>query len=201
MISNRYSLITKLVIGSLGVGFLGLSSKAPAETASAVFNFTATFVGGTCEISAPASVQLSNGGNPFRSSDIEQKIAATHKSFNLTLSKCAGWGLTPSIKVSGQKTSDFGQTLFRDVMGPMDANGYGILLQVQTGASTTFANNTNLATNGVIVAKSDWSTNAQLSTIDTNLKINAFLRCGDCNYPGRQGGALKATVTFDFVYD
>ncbi len=176
----------------------GLNATASAGTASAVFNFTAMFVGGSCNISAPPSVRFNNG-NAFSSAEIEQKTAITNQSFDLTLSKCAGWGLTPSIKVSGTKTSHFGEELFRNAGGPLDAHGYGILLT--TPGNRSFNNNLNLAANGTIAAKSDWSTNTQLNTVDTTIPMVASLRCGYCNYPLRRGGDFSATVTFDFVYD
>ncbi|MBP6120831.1 MULTISPECIES: fimbrial protein [Providencia] len=180
-------------------GLSGLSIPAFADnSASSVFNFTATFVGGSCAISVPASVKFNNG-NAFSSAEIVQKTAMTNETFNLTLSQCAGWGLTPAIKVSGSMTTDFGEALFRDVMGSVDANGYGVLLE--TPGNTTFNSNLNLAANGTVSAKNDWSMQRQLNTMDTTLPIVASLRCGDCNYPGRHGGEFKATVTFDFVYE
>ena len=177
---------------------VGLNAPALADSATTTFNFTAMFVGGSCDISAPPSVTFNNG-NAFSSAEIAQKTAATNQSFDLTLSKCAGWGLTPSIKVSGTKTSDFGEALFRNVGGPLDASGYGILLT--TPGNRSFNNNLNLAANGTISAKNDWSTNTQLNTVDTTIPMVASLRCGDCNYPLRRGGDISATVTFDFVYD
>lgn len=178
---------------------IGLSTPALAGSASAELNFTMTFVGGSCDISAPSSVKFNNG-NAFSSAEIEQNTAATNESFELTLSSCAGWGLTPSIKVSGAKTTDFGEALFHSIGGPIDAKGYGILLK--NLGNTTFRENTNLAANGTILANNDWSTNTQLSTVNnTTLPMIATLTCGDCNSPLRQGGDFSATVTFDFVYD
>ncbi|ENY6786361.1 MULTISPECIES: fimbrial protein [Providencia] len=179
------------------MGAVGLSTSALAGTASATFNFTAVFVGGSCEITAPNTVVF-NQGSPFSSRDIEERVAATNESFELTLSNCAGWGLTPSITVSGAKTSDYGEALFRNVGGPIGAKGYGILLA--TEGNNTFAFNQNLAANGSILI-GNWSADDQLSVIDTTLPMTATLTCGDCNYALRQGGDLRATVTFDFVYD
>lgn len=178
---------------------VGLSAPALAGTANATFNFTAMFVGGSCDITAPSSIKFNNG-SPFSSREIEQRVAATNEPFELTLSNCAGWGLTPSIKVSGSQTSDFGVPLFRNVGGPIDAKGYGILLA--TEGNGIFNSNPNLAANGAILAKNNWSTDAQLSTVNnTKVPMIATLTCGDCNYALRQGGDLSATVTFDFVYD
>ena len=195
---KKYGKFLIIYLMGAGMGVMGLSTLASADTASSVFNFTTMFVGGSCEISAPATVAFNNG-NPLSSVEIVQKAVVTNESFNLTLSNCVGWGLTPVIKVSGSKTSDFGESLFRNVGGPIDANGYGILLQ--TPGNTTFNSNLNLAANGTILAKNDWAIEEQLSSIDTTVPIVASLRCGDCNYSGRQGGEFKATVTFDFVYE
>lgn len=181
------------------VGFTGLSEQALAESANATFNFTARFVGGTCEIQAPASIKF-NGGTPFSSREIEERIATTRESFDLTLTGCDGWGLTPSITVSGAQTSDFGEPLFRNAGGPIDAKGYGILLA--TDGNGTFNANANLAANGAILANENWSADWQLNTLNNvNVPMIATLTCGECNYALRQGGNLSATVTFTFVYD
>ena len=181
------------------MSFVGLSAPALAGSASATFNFTAMFVGGSCDIKAPQSIKFNNG-SPFSSREIEEGVAATNESFELTLSNCAGWGLTPSIKVSGPKTTDFGEALFRNAGGPIDAKGYGILLATQGNGS--FGANLNLAANGTILAKETWSTDTQLNTVNnTTVPMIATLTCGDCSYALRQGGDLSATVTFDFVYD
>jgi type 1 fimbria pilin len=178
---------------------VGLSAPALAGTDSATFNFTAMFVGGSCDITAPPSITFNNG-SPFGSREIEERVAATNESFELTLNNCAGWGLTPSIKVGGPQTSDFGVPLFRNAGGPIDAKGYGILLA--TEGNGIFNANPNLAANGAILAQETWSTDAQLSTVNnTRVPMTATLTCGDCNYALRQGGDLSATVTFDFVYD
>lgn len=181
------------------ISVFGLSGQALAGSANATFNFTARFVGGSCDIQAPASIQFNNG-SPFSSREIEQRIAATNEPFELTLTGCAGWGLTPSIKVTGAQTSDFGAPLFRNVGGPIDAKGYGILLA--TDGNGTFNANANLAANGTILANENWSTDAQLNQVNnTSIPMIATLTCGDCNYALRQGGDLSATVTFTFVYD
>ncbi|QZY66575.1 hypothetical protein K7H99_20370 (plasmid) [Providencia rettgeri] len=194
---KRYFTWLGTMVLGVSLGLMGGVASVFAGTASSVFNFTAIFVGGTCDISAPAAIQF-NGGSPLTSSEIEQKTAVTNEGFNITLSNCAGWGLTPAIKVSGTTISDFGEPLFRDAAGKNGTNGYGILLQ--TPGNATFNLNLNLAENGRVSAKS-WSTDDQLSTVDTALPMVASLRCGDCNYPDRHGGEFKATVTFDFVYE
>lgn len=190
--------LTLLLVGLL-LGGGGMTANA--DTASTTFNFTTTFVGGSCDIKAPASVQF-NDGNAFSSNDIEQKVAATTVALTLTLSGCSGWGLAPAIKVSGQTTAELGgEPLFRDVMGPVDAKGYGILLQ--TEGNVVFAPNANLARSGKITSN-NWNSDAQLDTLNgasATVPLTATLTCGNCNYASRQGGEFKATVTFDFVYE
>ena len=186
------------ILMGIGIGTIGMSTQASAGSTNSVFNFKAIFVGGSCDISAPANIEFNNG-NAFSSAEIAQKNAATNESFNLTLSNCAGWGLTPVIKVSGSKTSDFGEALFRNTGGSLDANGYGILLG--TPGNTTFSHNLNLAANDLILVKNNWSTETQLNSVDMTIPMVASLRCGDCNYPGRQGGKFSASVTFDFAYE
>lgn len=194
---NENRILTQVFTRCFGVVLCGFVTTALAESASSSFNFTATFVGGSCEIRAPGSIQF-NSGTALLSSEIEQQVAVTTERFDLTLTKCAGWGLTPAIKVSGKTTTDFGSTLFRDALGERDSNGYGVLLK--TAGNASFDLNNNLAASGVIPAK-NWSANNQLSSIETTLPMVATLTCGDCNYAGRQGGEFKATVTFDFVYE
>ncbi|EKT62036.1 fimbrial protein [Providencia burhodogranariea] len=189
--------LTLIFAGFLGGGLCGVVTTASAGSASSSFNFTATFVGGSCAINVRENIQF-NGGDLLLSTEIEEQAVAATETFDLTLSKCAGWGLTPSIKVSGKTTTSFGPALFRDALGERDSNGYGILLT--TAGNASFDLNNNLAANGVIPAK-NWSTSNQLSSIETTLPMVATLTCGDCNYAGRQGGEFKATVTFDFVYE
>lgn len=185
-----------MVIG-IGSGLIGVNCTVYADSVNATLNFTTTFVGGSCEISAPASIQF-NDGNLLMSADIENKTAATIRSFYLTLSNCSGWGLKPSIRVTGNTTSDFGPPLFRDELGRANSNGYGVLLA--TTGNESFLGNNNLAKKNIITA-SDWDPSAKLNVVDISLPIVATLTCGNCNYSGRQGGDFKATVTFDFVYE
>lgn len=181
----------------LVAGLLGMNTVGYAGSASSVFNFFATFVGGTCNISAPTSVPF-NGGNALLAADIVQSVAATNETFNLTLSGCAGWGLTPSIKVSGQTTSAFGPPLYLNPPGAMGANGYGLLLS--TSGNSTFAPNDNLAKNPTILVK-NWAAHTDLASVGTSLPMTAQLSCGRCSSTERRGGAFSATVTFDFVYE
>ncbi|EKT60167.1 fimbrial protein [Providencia sneebia] len=173
-------------------------NSALAGSATNNIEFSVTFVGGGCEISAIPPIQF-NDGNVLLSADIEQGSAATKKVFDLTLINCSGWGLTPAIYVSGQTTTDFGVAMFRDQSASMDANGYGVLLSTPGNAS--FNGNNNLAISPSKIEAKNWSAETELSSITTVLPITAQLSCGDCHYASRQGGDFKATVTFDFVYE
>lgn len=185
-------------------GAISVSSPALfAGTASSVLNFTTLFAGGGCGISAPPTIQFNNG-NPLLPSEIEAATEAgtpkTSASFNIMLSNCSGWGLIPKIKVTGDKTTAFGSTLFRsNQLGSGDSDGYGVYLK--TDGNTSFKQNNNLGYNGTISANENWSTEKQLATIDTSIPIFAVLRCGNCVYGARQGGKFSATVTFTFLYD
>ncbi len=167
-----------------------------AGSASAVLNFSAVFVGGGCDISTSDAEIIFGGGDPIMPSDIIS--SPPQASFNLTLSSCSGYGLTPKINVAGESTTLFGPALFRS-SADSASDGYGILLA--TAGNESFSENTNLAASKVITAKS-WDTGTTLSssTLDTTLPVTATLTCGDCTY-SRRSGDLIATVTFDFVYD
>lgn len=178
--------------------FFGLSLPivAVAESASSTINFSATFIGGSCEVSVPILVKF-NDGNALLSSTIE-KTPPT-ENFELKLENCSGWGGTPSIKVRGDSTTRFGDDLFRDnSLGKKDSDGYGVLLK--TVGNAVFAANSNIAKDKLISAKS-WAKTTQLNTIATVLPMTATLSCGDCSYLGRQGGEFNSTVTFDFIYE
>lgn len=175
-----------------------------AGTTSGTLNFTAEFIGGGCDISVPATIQF-NDGNPLLSSDLEAATEAgtpkTSASFNITLSKCAGWGLIPKINVTGEKTTAFGSTLFRaaSALGPLDSDGYGVYLR--TEGNSSFKQNVNLGHRGAILPADNWLKSNELKNIDTSIPLFAVLRCGDCLYQERHGGRFIATVMFEFLYE
>lgn len=193
-------LLTTLIV----IGLIDFSITANAGIATSEFNFEAQFVGGGCSISVPSSLQFNNG-NILLPSEIEAATEAgtpkTSLSFEVTLSDCDGSGIKPLIKVSGEKTTAFGSTLFRDAsaLGPSDSNGYGVYLK--TNGNSSFYPNDNLAYagyNSTITYRG--SADDQLNNINTKIPIFAVLRCASCNYPGRQGGVFKSTLTFEFIY-
>ncbi|MEM8325522.1 fimbrial-like protein [Morganella morganii] len=185
-----------LCITGLLLSVFGIMRPAAAGSDSAVINFSAVFVGGSCEISASVPEIVFGGGELIEPDEIVSNPLPT--AFNLTLTGCGGWGLTPKVTVSGESTTLFGPALFRSSMPESASDGYGILLS--TLGNNSFNANTNLADTKVITAK-NWSMDTDLSGLDTILPVTATLTCGDCNYSGRRSGDLIASVTFDFVYD
>lgn len=171
-------------------------SMAMAGTDSSTINFSAVFVGGSCDISTSSAEIVFGGGQPIAPADIIN--APPQVSFDLTLANCTGAGLTPKITITGNSTTLFGPALFRSPMPDSASDGYGILLS--TLGNGSFNANANLAQTKRISAKS-WDTATDLATLDPTLPITATLTCGNCDYSGRRSGDLIASVTFDFVYD
>lgn len=189
---GRAVLCVTVVLMSL----FGAIRPAAAGSDSAVINFSAVFVGGSCDIRASVAEVVFGGGDLIEPADIVS--SPPQASFDLTLSNCSGYGLTPKITVTGESTTLFGAALFRSAMPESASDGYGILLS--TTGNNSFSANTNLAADKVITA-AKWDTDTQLSGLDTTLPVTAVLTCGDCSYSGRRSGDLIASVTFDFVYD
>ena len=179
-----------IVLTVFGVAYTAAGSD------SATINFSATFVGGGCDISTTVTQVTFNGGEAVKPADI---ISSPPKeSFDVVLRNCAGWGLLPKITVSGESTMLYGPPLFRDPMPISTSEGYGVLLS--TVGNGTFGENLNLAKNSTIQPK-NWNKDTPLSSIDNILPITAELTCGNCDYNGRHRGDLSAAVTFNFVYD
>ncbi|HHR6079995.1 TPA: fimbrial protein [Providencia alcalifaciens] len=198
IVKKRNLFLTVILLLCLSVGGFTWSIYAFAiNSASNTFTFAATFVGGSCQITAPPSVTFNNG-NPLMPDDIKKGLDSAKHEFELTLSQCAGWGLTPSIHVSGTITTELGEPVFRDTDGGSDVKGYGLWLS--TIGSADFGPNTNLARDGVIQA-SNWASTQQLSTLATTIPIKAVLTCGYCDSDDRHGGVFISTVTFDFLYE
>lgn len=168
----------------------------PAVSDSAVINFSAVFVGGSCDISASVTEIIFGGGELIEPAEIVSN--PPQAVFDLTLNNCSGEGLTPKITVTGESTTLFGPALFRSPMPASASDGYGILLS--TAGNNSFSANTNLAATNIITAK-NWDTGSQLSGIDTTLPVTAMLTCGSCDYSERRSGDLIASVTFNFIYD
>lgn len=198
MILNKFSYgeMKRTITTIIFVTLFCIARPAAAGSASGVINFSAVFVGGTCDISASVSEIIFGGGELIAPVDIVN--APPQTSFDLTLNNCSGSGLTPKITVTGDSTTLFGPALFRSPMPASASDGYGILLS--TPGNSNFSGNENLAATKVILAK-NWNVNNELSGIDITLPVTATLTCGTCDYIYRQSGDLIASVTFDFVYD
>lgn len=176
--------------------FLSLSA-AQAGSNSQVINFNATFYGGSCEVTAPPELPFADGAPVADDSIPGDK---RFRQFNVTLSGCKGYFMAPKLSVSGYTITGSGGTLlFADAEST--TKGYGIRLA--TDGNTRFEANSNTAANGLIKAK-NWPAagNDTVATLDGPLEFKGYLSCGTCTpASGLQGGKLKATVTFAFLYD
>ena len=176
--------------------FLSLSA-AQAGSNSQVINFNATFYGGSCEVTAPPELPFADGAPVADDSIAGDK---RFRQFNVTLSGCKGYFMAPKLSVSGNTITGSGGTLlFADAAST--TKGYGIRLA--TDGNTRFEANSNTAANGLIKAK-NWPAagNDTVATLDGPLEFKGYLSCGTCTpASGLQGGELKATVTFAFLYN
>ncbi|EMO4162615.1 fimbrial-like protein [Morganella morganii] len=178
---------------SLGVNFSVLNSGKAATSAST--EFKATIVGGACDITAPLTIVI-NGGTVISSEEIASK-ANPAEVFELNLSGCQGYGLTPAITLEGNVSNISGTPLFLN--NTSTTKGYGILLA--TVGNGNFKKNDNLAADMKITATDKpWSV-TQTSILNGSLLMIASVSCGDCTGSDMQGGELKAAVAFKFVYN
>lgn len=172
---------------------LSIASPALAAT-SASTTISASIVGGSCDIAAPATLAIMDG-DPIPAEDITT-TSTIAKTFNLTLSGCNGFGLTPSIKIAGDDSSLSGKSLF--VSATSTSKGYGILLS--TVGNTNFQANTNLAANKTITAATKTWGSTVASSLNGTIPLTATVSCGDCVSATLQGGMLNASLTFEFLY-
>lgn len=171
------------------------ANSAVAAT-SASTEFKATIVGGTCDITVPATVSV-NKGAVIPSEDI---IAGNSpvEPFNLKLAGCKGYGLTPEITLEGDVDNTSGMPLF--LTNTSSTKGYGILLTF--AGNSNFKASTNLAADlKLAAANKTWST-TMASVLNGNIPLKAAVSCGNCAADADiQGGELKANVTFKFAYN
>ncbi|HAT1515436.1 TPA: fimbrial protein [Morganella morganii] len=180
-----------------GVFTLMMSVETQAAT-SASTEFTATIAyEGACAITTSTGVVIFNNGDAVLPSQIEGHEAAAQQTFELTLSDCHGFGVTPKITLAGLSNTDTGMALYLDTAAST-TTGYGILLA--TDGNDNFASNTNLAANKVISVNSKWNTQTDLTTLNGSIPLTATLSCGKCSQ-ARIGGDLVANITFEFQYD
>lgn len=175
--------------------FLSLTT-ARAGSNSQVINFNATFYGGSCEVTAPAELPFANGSPVADDSIAGDK---RFRQFSVTLSGCQGYFMAPKLSVSGNTITSGGTTLFADAAST--TKGYGIRLA--TDGNSRFEANSNTAVNGLIKAK-NWPAAGSntATTLNGPLEFKGYLSCGTCTPDsGLQGGELKATVTFAFLYN
>lgn len=157
--------------------------------------FTATFYGGGCDITAPATVTFNQGIVPQADIPGEQQ----RSDVMLNLSNCQGYFMTPSITITGETQPINGKTLF--VNSSSTTTGYGILLT--TAGNTAFSTNSNLASDKVITTKT-WPVNGSdsVASLNGDLLLNAILSCGSClPATSLRGGVLTSNLTFTFMYN
>lgn len=176
---------------------LSFCQSAVAGSLSQNINFNATFYGGSCEITAPAELPY-NSGKPIPDDTIPGD--ERYRQFIVTLAGCQGYFMAPKISVSGNTiASGDGVKLFADASST--TKGYGVRLA--TEGNTRFNANSNAAANPIISAK-NWPADGsdKMSLLNGPLEFKGYLSCGACTPgPGLQGGELKATVTFSFLYN
>lgn len=168
-----------------------------AGTLNQTINFNATFYGGTCEITAPGELFFNNG-NPINDDDIPGE--RIFQKFNVMLNGCRGYFMSPKISVSGNTITTSGNMkLFADTTST--TKGYGV--RVATEGNTRFNANNNVSVNNIISAK-NWpvSGSNDMTKLNGVLEFTGYLSCGSCT-PGYtlNGGELKSTVTFSFLYN
>lgn len=85
-----------------------VSQLQAAGSAEQDIQFTATFYGGGCDITAPATVTFNQGVVPQADIPGEQQ----RSDVMLNLSNCQGYFMTPSITITGETQPINGKTLF-----------------------------------------------------------------------------------------
>jgi type 1 fimbria pilin len=159
------------------------------STPAADVAFTATFQAPTCQVSAPASLDFGT----VMSSDIKKGDSlANPLTLEITLTQCAGFlgsAQKPGIKVTGPGYVDSGDFLFMQLATSQSVN-YGVRIVTSLG--------------DVVANTSFLPAPLNLSNFDggsTSVPLKVALTCGQkCNDANTKGGALNASVTFDFAY-
>lgn len=172
----------------------GLGQSAMAAI-TATTKISASIVGGSCQITAPSTVKIHNGGLiPAEDITTNSDISET---FDLTIEDCKGYGLTPSITIQGDTDDASGEQLF--VSTGSTSTGYGILLS--TAGNANFNRNDNLVKDKTITAQNKAWNKTFASTLNGTIPLKATVSCGSCIANKLQGGELTASVTFTFFYN
>lgn len=195
LIKYHLNLVFRDFIILVALGSFSWIPLSHAGSDSSLINFSATFVGGSCEVTTTRSQIIFNGGEAILPSDI--RSSPPEEEFDLILTNCNGFGLRPLISIDGESTVLYGPALFRDSTSMTTSDGYGILLS--TVGNHTFSLNGNLAENKMLYSKD--SSMISLNSIDSLIPITAKLTCGNCDYRYHKAGDLTSTVTFNFIYD
>lgn len=174
-----------------GVALLLWSTLCLAGQSSTPLTFSATFLAGTCDITViPSTVDW--GSVSSSSIRLAGKAGTASRDLTVRYAKCSGYGRAPRLSVIGT-TLKAGIPLFTRTDGaPGSARGYGVRL-VSAEATTTALGNGDSISVG--------TPGDPLSKLEkTETVFQASLSCGDCSTPDLHGGALSATVTFQFLY-
>ncbi|CNI73534.1 fimbrial protein [Yersinia intermedia] len=190
LIIRKHALHKPLLITAL----LLWSTLGVAGQSTTPLTFTATFVAGTCDITvSPVSIDWGT----VSSTDIKQagETGTQPRDLAVSYANCTGYGVQPRLKVTGT-TLSAGIPLFTrtDGVGSDNALGYGVRLVSSATPQTALGDgdSINVGTPGAL-----------LNTLDgTQTPFQATLSCGNnCGDPTLRGGALNATVTFQFIYE
>lgn len=190
------TIITKLSwILFTGGLLLPVSLTQAAGRVEQDIQFVATFYGGGCDITAPATVTFNQGIVAQADIPGEQQ----RSDVMLNLSNCQGYFMKPNITITGETQSINGKTLFAN--NNSTTTGYGILLT--TAGNTQFSANGDIATNKVITTKTWPETGSDsVGSLNGDLLLNAILSCGSCLPASNlRGGVLTSNLTFTFMYN
>lgn len=176
------------------ISLLIYSVASLAGESSTTLNFTANFIPGTCDISIePKSI------NWGAQQSLDIKNAGVQgfgpEPFAVKYENCNGYGVKPTLNIKG--TAFYaGINLFSNTNNTDNesAIGYGIRLSRSESANIALSNNDNITVG---------SENESLSVLNnTSTEFLASLSCGnDCDASTLRNGNLRATVTFQFLYD
>lgn len=181
-------ILSSILLSGVLPGFILLAFAGSAGT---TVNFSATLVGGSCQISA----NQTSFTFPLVSSSTV--IAAgtdgiDPQLFSISFSGCDGWG-APKVQIKGN-TFTSGIPLFRNESAASDySKGYGVRL-IQQGKTAAIGN-----MDKVVAGVPD----QEFSSLNgQELNFEARLSCGNCTPgPSLSGGNMNATVTFQFIYE
>lgn len=195
--AGYYWLAAKSGLCALLVSYSGVQAQAGN---TATINFTGTIVAGTCNLTAPATVNLG---------DVDPtKLISTQwhyeniTPFALQITGCTGVGgatMAPEIQITGTLSTDMGQGNNWVFKNPASTSkGFGVVLLPASGpynSDSVTANNGWLSIPGF--------GKGTTPTANTFVHLNAAVSCGRstwCPRANSAAGTLNASLTFTFAY-